>query len=111
MGELPSTFHDFVGALQATNGRNVFVEVIRNDDHHVVAELSGRLGAVAPGEDCSNNRRGVGWVPVGDQPHVGRERASGLDPARFRGAEVCDVVFRGMFDDLIYVIALGQKVR
>ncbi len=108
---MTSTFREFVGALQKSNGRDVLVEVIRSDDQHVAAELGGRLGAVVLGEDYSHNRRGVGWVPVGDQPNVGRGPGFWVDPARFRGAEVSDVVFRGMFDDLTYVITLSRKDR
>ncbi len=110
MGEMTSTFDDFVGALQETNGHDVLVEVIQNDDGHTVAELHGRLGAVVLSEDWTNSRRGVGWFPVGIQPRVGRGTGFCVDSDRFRGAEVSDFRFRGRFDDLIYVITPGQTV-
>jgi hypothetical protein len=103
-----STFDDFVGALQAASGRDVMVEVMRGDDGHVVAELRGQLGPVVLGEDYGHDRRGVAWIPIGEQPRVGRGTGFWIDVARFRDAEVIDVMFRGMFDDLVYVITVGR---
>jgi hypothetical protein len=100
-------FDAFVGALQESAGRSALVEIMRTEDHHVMAELRGVLRDVELGEDFSKGRRGVGWVPVGDQSRVDRGSGFWIDRARWKGAEVTDVVFRATFDDALYVVTVA----
>lgn len=99
-----SGFDDFVGAILAAAGRPVLVEILQSEDRHVVAELRGRLGRIQLGEDYDHARRGVGWVPVGEQPRTDRGSGFWIDRARFCDSDGTDAVIRGVFDDVIYSI-------
>lgn len=97
-------FDAFVDALAGIAGKNVLVEIMRSEDGHVVAEIRGRLGPIVLGEDLHQERRGVGWAPIGEEPVADRGNGFWIDRARCRGSEVTRQVIRGVFDDLIYIV-------
>ncbi len=78
---MDSRFDALVGALQDAEGQHAFVEILRAGDHGTVAELHGRLGRIVHAEDRSQGDRGVGWVPVGEQPVVDRGTGFPIDQA------------------------------
>jgi hypothetical protein len=97
-------FDAFVDALAGIAGKDVLVEITRREDTHVVAEIRGPLGRIVLGEDLNQEGRGVGWVPVGEQPVADRGNGFWIDRARCRGSEVTRKVIRGVFDDFIYIV-------